>query len=62
MMLKKINFATMQNENWIKQENLSEYRRKAYEALRVEKKKEVGKKYIYVPHPTIPKTLIRKEI
>jgi hypothetical protein len=50
------------NENWTKNEVLTLIKRSANEALAECKRKESGQNIIYVPHPTIPKTFIRKII
>lgn len=50
----------MANSNWIFEKN--EEVKKSRKTLKDLKKSEIDKEFIYVPHPTIPKTMIRKEI
>lgn len=50
------------SENWTNTEVLTLIKRNANEALKEVKKKEEGHKIVFIPHPTIPKTLIQKII
>jgi len=49
-------------ENWIKSENKSEWKRSATNTLVQCKKYEDEHEFIYVPHPKIRNTFIRKLI
>lgn len=50
------------NQNWVADEVKALIKSDAKKCLESEKKKEAGSKVVYIPHPTIRNTLIRKII
>jgi hypothetical protein len=48
-------------ENWVKEESAPALVLEAKKHFKLEKREEIGKKYIRVPHPTLKNTFILKE-
>ncbi len=50
------------NENWTKEQTLKAQKKRAEKASEKHTRETRGKKYKLVPHPTIPRTMIKVEI